>query len=43
MQEHIDLHSTSANEEFSDEINSLIILFEGALREKGDQRAMECP
>ncbi len=42
MQEHIDLHSSSANEESNDETDSLIIPFEGALREKGDKRAMEC-
>jgi hypothetical protein len=42
MQEHIDLHSSSANEESNDETNPLIIPFEGALREKGDKRAMEC-
>jgi hypothetical protein len=42
MQEHIDLHSSSANEESSDETNPLIIPFEGALRQKDDKRAMEC-
>jgi hypothetical protein len=31
-----------ANEESSDETNSLLIPFEGALKEKGDKRAMEC-
>jgi hypothetical protein len=42
MQLHIDLHSSLANEESSDETNSLLIPFEGALKEKGDKRAMEC-
>jgi hypothetical protein len=37
------LHSSSTNEESNDETNSLIIPFEGALRENGDKKAMECP
>jgi hypothetical protein len=42
IQEHINVNSSSTNEESSDETNSLIIPFEGALREKGEKRAMEC-
>jgi hypothetical protein len=37
------LHSFSTNEESNDETNSLIIPFEGALKENGDNRAMKCP
>ncbi len=42
MQEHIDLHSSLANEESTDENNSLILPFEGTLKEKGDKKDIEC-